>query len=279
MRSTFLLILGLGLSDFVTPATVCQAGWSAFKGKCYKHFSVAKSWEDAEATCLGYQGHLVSLHSTGENDFLFNSFGSTKFWIGGLKEGSRWTWSDGTYWNYQDWHSNQPSGDGRCSNILDDDPSQGTWNDLSCTGHRNPFVCQIDGQVSWNGNCVIDSSSPRLLPFLPGNDLRFPSLTPAKCIAACNDQNYNFAGVQFGHECWCGDEAPPEDKIVDMEECNQSCEGDSAQKCGATWRMNVYRIGTMEEGTEETGPISGQYCGRCPECCFCHDGNCKCCDE
>lgn len=99
------------------------------------------------------------------------------------------------------------------------------------------------GNVSWNGNCVRDSSNPRLLPFLPGNEKQFPSLTPAKCIKACNDQNYNFAGVQYGNECWCGDDAPPEDKIVDTEECNQSCEGDSAKKCGGFWRMNVYRIG------------------------------------
>lgn len=104
------------------------------------------------------------------------------------------------------------------------------------------LALSVTGLVSWNGNCIRDSSDPRLLPFLPGNDLIFPSLTPAKCIEACKAQNYNFAGVQYGTECWCGNDAPPEDRIVDMDECNQSCSGDSAHKCGATWRMNVYRI-------------------------------------
>ena len=101
--------------------------------------------------------------------------------------------------------------------------------------------------VSWNGNCVRDSSSPRLLPknAVPGYDLGgpFPSLTPAKCIEACEDQGFLFAGVQTGHECWCGNDAPPEDRIVDMGECIHRCDGDFTQKCGATWRMNVYRIG------------------------------------
>merc|ERR1711953_1624427 len=106
--------------------------------------------------------------------------------------------------------------------------------------------------VSWTGNHCVRDQDPRLLPFFPGRSW-FPSLTPAKCIKACNDQNYNFAGVQFGHQCFCGNDAPPEYTIVDMEECNQSCGGDSAQKCGAAWRMNVYKIGTEEEGTEETG--------------------------
>ena len=105
------------------------------------------------------------------------------------------------------------------------------------------MILNIFVSVSWTGNyCVRDSPNPRLLPFIPGRSW-FPSLTPAKCIKACNDQNYNFAGVQFGHTCWCGNDAPPEYTIVDMEECNQSCGGDSAQKCGAAWRMNVYKIG------------------------------------
>ena len=61
-------------------------------------------------------------------------------------------------------------------------------------------------------------------------------------MEACEDQGFLFAGVQTGHECWCGNDAPPEDRIVDMEECNVSCEGDSDQVCGGVWRMNVYRI-------------------------------------
>merc|ERR1711953_394785 len=89
--------------------------------------------------------------------------------------------------------------------------------------------------ISWNGKCVRDSGS-RLLP----THLRFPYLTPAKCMEACQDQGFLFAGVQIGLECWCGNDAPPEDRIVDMAECDSSCSGDSTQKCGGAWRMNVY---------------------------------------
>jgi len=95
--------------------------------------------------------------------------------------------------------------------------------------------------ISWNGKCVRDSGS-RLLPTLPRTDLTFPSLTPAKCMEACQDQGFLFAGVQYGHECWCGNDAPPEDRIVDMAECDYSCSGDSSQTCGGYWRMNVYKI-------------------------------------
>ena len=103
--------------------------------------------------------------------------------------------------------------------------------------------------VSWNGNCVRDSSYPnRLLPTnaVPEYGTQggpFPSNTPAKCMEACDDQGFLFAGVQIGNECWCGNDAPPEDKLVPQEECNVSCSGDSAQVCGGSWRINVYRIG------------------------------------
>jgi len=97
--------------------------------------------------------------------------------------------------------------------------------------------------ISWNGNCVRDSPD-RLLPTnaIPGDDLYIPSNTPARCMEACKDQGFLFAGVQYGHECWCGNDAPPEDKIVDMADCDYSCSGDSSQTCGGYWRMNVYRI-------------------------------------
>ena len=86
-----------------------------------------------------------------ENDFLHNTYGNpntygiTRFWIGGRQEKSEWTWSDGTNWNFHQeslWFTNQPSGDGDCLEILDYDRSQGTWNDLSCI-HPIPFVWQI----------------------------------------------------------------------------------------------------------------------------------------
>ena len=33
------------------PSTNCQAGWSAFNGKCYKYFSEEKTWEEAQNIC------------------------------------------------------------------------------------------------------------------------------------------------------------------------------------------------------------------------------------
>ena len=65
----------------------------------------------------------------------------------------------------------------------------------------------------WDGTCVKDSE-PRLLP--KGFDMK--SLTPDKCIQACQDKGYSYAGVQTGYQCWCGNQAPPVDKIVAVDQ-------------------------------------------------------------
>ena len=33
------------------PSTDCESGWSAFNGKCYKYFSEAKTWDNAQNYC------------------------------------------------------------------------------------------------------------------------------------------------------------------------------------------------------------------------------------
>ena len=92
--------------------------------------------------------------------------------------------------------------------------------------------------ASWNGECVQDCS-PRLLPTL----VNVPSVTPARCIQVCQEKGFSFAGVQYAKECWCGNTAPPVDKIVDQKECDMNCAGDSSIKCGGGCRMGVFMTG------------------------------------
>merc|ERR1712218_16770 len=134
------------------PTFSCPEGWidrvDQF-GKCYYLFSVGTEtgWQDAEDFCKSNEGHLVSLHSNEENQFLADTFISKKTWIGGRKMGSQWTWSDGTSWNYENWKAPaEPSGDGDCVDmgyfIYWGEPA-GVWNDSSCnsTGVYT-FLCQ-----------------------------------------------------------------------------------------------------------------------------------------
>ena len=88
-----------------------------------------------------------------------------------------------------------------------------------------------------NGDCYQDCS-PRLLPKLKKNY----KMTHEICKSICfKENNYAFAGVEFGHECWCGNNEPPATKLRPLSECNISCPGDSAEKCGGGCRINIFK--------------------------------------
>ena len=90
----------------------------------------------------------------------------------------------------------------------------------------------------WNGDCYEDSISARLLLF----QLKSDDMTPEVCKTICFDQkNFQYAGVQYAKECYCGNDAPPISKLVPKSQCNLPCLGDSSKKCGAVFRMNIYK--------------------------------------
>ncbi|XP_071798255.1 echinoidin-like [Asterias amurensis] len=54
---------------------VCQPLWTRFENNCYRFFGPAKNWSRAEEHCQEFfsrygQGHLVSIHSQVENNFV-----------------------------------------------------------------------------------------------------------------------------------------------------------------------------------------------------------------
>ena len=88
------------------------------------------------------------------------------------------------------------------------------------------------------GECLKDE--PRLFSHmgsLPGGG---STNTPSKCVAYCKSKQYRLAGVQYGSECWCGNEEPERDRCLPLEDCNMECAGDNTQMCGASYKMNIY---------------------------------------
>jgi len=48
----------------------CEPGWEKFQGFCYKHFTKRQKWEVAEQHCRMCGGHLVSVMSPEEQEFI-----------------------------------------------------------------------------------------------------------------------------------------------------------------------------------------------------------------
>ena len=100
-----------------------------------------------------------------------------------------------------------------------------------------PTTAALSTTTFKNGDCYQDCS-PRLLPKLKKNY----KMTQEICKSICfKENNYAFAGVEFGHECWCGNNEPPATKLRPLSECNTICPGDSSEKCGGGCRINIFK--------------------------------------
>ncbi|KAF7311441.1 Glycoside hydrolase [Mycena kentingensis (nom. inval.)] len=64
--------------------------------------------------------------------------------------------------------------------------------------------------------------------------------TPGNCQAVCQSRGYGIAAVEYGNECYCGNSFTSQPANAAASDCNMKCAGDSSQKCGAGYRMQVY---------------------------------------
>jgi hypothetical protein len=79
------------------------------------------TWEQANAEAQTMGGHLATLTSAAENDFVYDiaisdtsGWGMTNPWygpfLGGQYINNEWTWITGETWDYENWAQNEPSG-------------------------------------------------------------------------------------------------------------------------------------------------------------------------
>ena len=80
-----------------------------------------------------YLGHLVTITSEQENQFITTNFDNavkeTGPWIGGFLEGGVWQWITGEEFIYQKWALGEPNGEGKEDGIHFNTDA-GEWNDL-----------------------------------------------------------------------------------------------------------------------------------------------------
>lgn len=71
----------------------------------------------SQRTWAGYQGHLATITSAAENDWLCTNLGLDRDWLGGIQiEGSTepdggWIWITGEPWEYENWDEGEPNND------------------------------------------------------------------------------------------------------------------------------------------------------------------------
>jgi hypothetical protein len=69
-------------------------------------------------------------------------------------------------------------------------------------------------------------------------------MTVKSCQNFCKANNYGFAGVEFGYECYRVNELQP-GSTVGNTGCNMPCLGNQYDTCGGPLRLNLYQVTTF----------------------------------
>ncbi|KAI9818427.1 MAG: hypothetical protein M1827_000486 [Pycnora praestabilis] len=131
-----------------------------------------------------------------------------------------------------------------------------------------PVSVKSVGSYSFQG-CYSDNGSSRALTGPTYTDTK--NMTAASCINYCQSKGQNYAGMEYGQECYCGAEISSSGTLVtDQTQCSMSCSGNASEYCGAGDRLSVYEssinqgpsvvpsVGTYESLGCYTDNVSGR---------------------
>lgn len=122
-----------------------------FNNHSYRVFDTSMTWTEAKAACEEIGGHLATISSNEEQDYVQQLIKSTKkenIWIGGCFSAANnsWSWVDNTEWNYTNWDVTQPdnyTGDEFYLRIKNRDRVYDTWE--AYDGKWNDTADSADG--------------------------------------------------------------------------------------------------------------------------------------
>lgn len=110
---------------------------SSYNGHYYSVFNDDLSWNEAKTVCEKMGGHLVTIGSLNENNFVKNLVASQSkgvYWIGAKLSASSWSWVTGEAFSYKNWAAGQPSGGENYAEIYSRQTQTalaGSWNDVN----------------------------------------------------------------------------------------------------------------------------------------------------
>jgi hypothetical protein len=167
------LLTGCGKDSDPSKPTTCPSGtvkWT--NGHCYQAvLAPGVSWDDAQAACVARGGHLATIASEEENEFVFSLVsGDSAFWYvdaynnglgpwlggyqpdGSAEPGGDWRWVTDEPFVYTNWETGQPDeGGGGSQNRLRFFKLDGVigngWDDAESDNppaHRSGYVFEHD---------------------------------------------------------------------------------------------------------------------------------------
>uniref|UniRef100_A0A8C8H8D4 WSC domain-containing protein n=1 Tax=Oncorhynchus tshawytscha TaxID=74940 RepID=A0A8C8H8D4_ONCTS len=109
--------------------------------------------------------------------------------------------------------------------------------------------------------CFLDNSKERALRGSVSTDFR--KMTSTMCQDTCSASGYQFAGLEYGSECYCGNHITS--LRVRDEECNLDCKGEKGSPCGGVGRLSVFTVEDVLPGQRRYRNVRYRGCFREPE--------------
>ncbi|CAG2062330.1 unnamed protein product, partial [Timema podura] len=66
--------------------------------------------------------------------------------------------------------------------------------------------------------------------------------SPKHCMNMCLQSGFQYAGVQYSTECFCGNEEPPSTARLPDSSCNMKCPADPREACGGIHSPSAKRV-------------------------------------
>jgi hypothetical protein len=110
------------------------------------------NWNDANVAAqsmshLGIQGHLLTVTSAAENNFVGSNLVLHNFWLGGFQPlgspepAGGWQWVTGEQWLYTNWNLGEPNNQGGFENYLHFFGSN-VWNDITGSDLTGGYIVE-----------------------------------------------------------------------------------------------------------------------------------------
>lgn len=78
--------------------------------------------------------------------------------------------------------------------------------------------------------CYVDSQAARTLPYGATTLGGASNMTVANCVQECQKQKYQYAGVEYSGECYCGNSLPDSQLAPDgLAGCSRVCNGNATE--------------------------------------------------
>ena len=106
--------VALSGSDFLLGGVNHQPGSLPFGSSYYLYVKEAMDWNSAKANCEGLGGHLATLSSAEEDDYVWRLGGYLNNWLGFTDEAveGTWVWITGESSAYTNWKAGEPNNSG-----------------------------------------------------------------------------------------------------------------------------------------------------------------------